>query len=101
MGEKKGSTVKIKYDFPTEKDCQVFSNGKFYRTTPKDFRSWNGARQIVYYIDNKISPQEYNGPLYYWNTNTICKEPIGEGVQYISSMPRESKPRSTESYLES
>jgi hypothetical protein len=86
MGEKKGSTEKLKYDFPTEKDCQVLSNDAWYRTTPKDFRSWGSKRRIIFYIKNEKLIEEYEGPVYYWNTNKICKEPDGHGVQYIHNM---------------
>jgi hypothetical protein len=100
MGEKKGSTVKIIYDFPTEKDCQVWlSSGRWHRVTPRDFRSWGSKRQIVHYVNKEPVTEEYKGPIYYWNTNIICKEPIDGGVQYASSMPRESKLRPTEKHL--
>lgn len=100
MGEKKGSTVKIIYDFPTEKDCQVWlSSGRWHRTTPRDFRSWGSKRQIIHYVNREPVIEEYKGPIYYWNTNVVCKEPIDGGVQYISSMPRDSKLRSTEKRL--
>lgn len=83
--EKQGYTVKLKYDFPTEKDCQVqLSNGKFTRVTPRDFRSWNGKRQIIFYDQEGDQIQEYLGPVYYWNTNEICDEPKSIGVQYLS-----------------
>jgi hypothetical protein len=88
MGEKKGSTEKLKYDFPTEKECQVLLNNKWYRATPRDFRSWGSARRIIYYDkNNQPDYEEYNGPVYYWNTNKICKEPDNNGVQYIYNMP--------------
>lgn len=87
MKEKRGQTELLKYDFPTEKNCQVQLNGKWYRATPREFRSWNGGRRIIFYPNQQEQIQEYFGPLYYWNTNKICKEPINEGTQYISSMP--------------
>ena len=96
MGEKKGSTEKLKYDFPTEKECQVLLNSKWYRATPKDFRSWGSGRRIIHFISGELVTKEYNGPLYYWNTNVICKEPIDDLIQYISSMPRQSIRRPTE-----
>ena len=51
--EKRGSTEKIKYDFDTAKNCQVELNGHFYRTTGREFRSWNGKRRIVSYLKNE------------------------------------------------
>jgi hypothetical protein len=88
MGEKKGQTEKLKYDFPTEKECQVMLNDKWYRATPRDFRSWGSRRQIIYNNPDRTQTfEEYEGPVYYWNTNKICKEPDNNGVQYIHNMP--------------
>ena len=99
MREKRGSTESLKYDFPTEKECQVLLNNKWYRATPRDFRSWGSARRIVYYNNNQPDYEEYNGPVYYWNTNKICKQPTEGGTQYISYMEREAKIRPTERHL--
>lgn len=99
MGEKRGSTAKIIYDFPTEQECQVQIKDKWYRATPKDFRSWGSGRRIIHSIKGELVTEEYNGPLYYWNTNIICKEPVDGFVQYISSMPRQSIRRATENKL--
>lgn len=78
MGEKRGNTGKLKYDFNTAWVCEVqFENGKWYRVIERDFRSFNGPRRIT-----KPNPAvlgkihvgtqtfDYEGPYYYWNTNT-------------------------------
>jgi hypothetical protein len=93
MSEKRGSTEKIKYDFPTEKDCQVLLKEKWYRVTPRDFRSWGGKRRIIHYQLGENVIEEYNGDIYYWDTNKLCKEPVGEGVQYLHNHPFPSSVR--------
>jgi hypothetical protein len=43
----------------------------------------------------------YEGPIYYWNTNKICKEPINENkIQYAHDIPWVSIRRPHERYLE-
>jgi hypothetical protein len=98
--EKSGHTETIKYDFNTIPECQVqLDNGKWYRATPLHFRSFNGPRRFVRYPEGEPVYEEYDGALYYWNTNTKVKEPIGKGVQYIESMPRITQIRPHERHL--
>jgi hypothetical protein len=98
--EKTGDTESIKYDFNTVPECQVqLDNGKWYRVTPLHFRSFNGPRRFVRYKGEEVTYEEYDGTLYYWNTNTKVKEIIGKGVQYIASMPRISQVRPNERHL--
>jgi hypothetical protein len=99
MGEKRGATEKLVYDFPTEKNCQVLLNDKWYRVTPREFRSWGNKRRIVFYKDKIEDIQEYIGPVYYWNTNKKCKELTSDKVQFISSMPFVSLLRPYERHL--
>ena len=47
MAEKKGSTVKLIYDFPTQLSTEVYENKNWVRTTCKHFRSFNGLRRIM------------------------------------------------------
>jgi hypothetical protein len=54
MAEKRGQSEKLKYDFPTEKECQVLLNDKWYRATPKDFRSWGSGRRIIHSIKGEL-----------------------------------------------
>ena len=79
MGEKRGQTGKLKYDFNTVWVCEIQyeEGGRWYRALERDFRSFNGARRIT-----KPNPAvlgnpyvgsvtfDYEGPYYYWNTNT-------------------------------
>jgi len=98
--EKSGHTETIKYDFNTIPECQVqLDNGKWYRATPLHFRSFNGPRRFVRYKGEEVTYEEYDGTLYYWNTNTKVKEPNGFGVQYIESMPRKTQIRPHERHL--
>ena len=97
MGEKRGSTGKLKYDFPEEKHLQVFMKEKWYRVTPKDFRSWVGKRRIVYYNQKQEEYHDYEGKVYYWDTNTVCTEASNDGIQYIHE--RNVKPRPHEKHL--
>ena len=50
MSEKKGNTVKLKYDFPSQRCCEVYVPNleDWYRVTPKVFRSWCGQRRILH-----------------------------------------------------
>lgn len=78
MSEKKGMQGKLKYDFNTAKAVYIKKkNTSFYRVTERDFRSYCGERFIL--EDGEYKP--YEGPIYYWNTNTICKEPIEDKIQ--------------------
>jgi len=92
MGEKRGNTGKLKYDFNTAWVCEVqFNNGKWYRIIERDFRSFNGPRRLT--IPNQAvlgrfdvgsETVDYEGPYYYWNTNTEYdpdKQPKGEIIQ--------------------
>lgn len=97
MSEKRGNTVKLKYGFPEQKNLQVLLGEKWYRVTPKDFRSWKGKRRIVHYVNDKEEYQEYDGPTYYWETNTVCTDSSVEGIQYLHQ--RDVKVRPHEKHL--
>ena len=47
MGEKRGNTGKLKYDFNTAWVCEVEMQGKWYRVIERDFRSYNGPRRLT------------------------------------------------------
>jgi hypothetical protein len=76
MGEKKGNTIQLKYDFDTVKETQIQlkKEGKWYRVTCRVFRSWDGPRRIVYYENNEPKPVTYKGPLYYYESNKRAKK---------------------------
>jgi hypothetical protein len=90
MSEKRGATIKLEYPFNSAGCLEVqLPNGNWYRVTCREFRSFNGPRRFVRYPNGEPTYEEYNAPLYYWNTNTRCKKPEGFGTQYIHTMKRE------------
>jgi hypothetical protein len=87
MSEKKGETGKLVYHFNTASDTKVCINDKWYRITPREFRSFDGKRSI--------NDQEYEGPVYYFKTNKIASAPSNSGkilydasVEYILAQKR-------------
>ena len=96
MGEKRGQTEKLKYDFNTARAVYFKRGEKYSRVTERDFRSFNGERFIL--IDGEY--KTYEGPIYYWNTNKLCKEPIGiDQIQYAHDNPWKSMVRPHEKHL--
>ena len=79
MSEKRGLLDQtLKNDYNTAGVLEVFQNGKWYRVTTKDFRSFNGPRRITeptkVELGNVIVPMrtyEYYGPVYTWGTNNL------------------------------
>lgn len=77
--EKTGNTVKLQYDFNTAGVCEVCIKGNWYRTTARDFRSFDGKRRITEPIkqpgvgdkfeDIVFHTYDYNGPIYVLQTN--------------------------------
>ena len=75
MAEKQGQTEKLVYDFNTARSCEVqLPNGEWYRISPREFRSNSRPRRIQEIHDSKLVIQEYNGPIYFYNTNKKVKE---------------------------
>ena len=77
MSEKKGHTVKLKFDFPEQLCCEVYVPNleDWFRTTSNEFRSWVGKRRILKF-EGKLGSEErtsyyeeYNGPTYLFGTN--------------------------------
>lgn len=78
MGEKRGFTGKLTYDFEVSALLEI--QGKtdtWVRVTAREFRSWDGPRRITHnYMDESTktsvagTPQEYWGPLFIYGTNT-------------------------------
>ena len=78
MGEKRGNTGKLKYDFNTAWVCEIFMGQRWFRVLEKDFRSFNGPRRITKPIRVELGNPfvgnetfDYEGPYYYYNTNTL------------------------------
>ncbi len=75
MAEKQGQTEKLIYDFNTARSCEVqLPNGEWYRVTPREFRSNARPRRIQEIHGLELVAQEYNGPIYFYNTNKKVKE---------------------------
>ena len=100
MGEKKGFTGKLINDFPPAKSLEVYVDYmlRWHRVISKEFRSWNGPRRIIEY-DKQNNPIyiEYNGPIFYYMTNTIVTESNKTGIQHLVS-PEPMKPRQSENF---
>ena len=47
MSEKKGLLEKMRYEFPTEAVLEVQIKGTWYRTTSREFRSFDGHRRYT------------------------------------------------------
>jgi hypothetical protein len=77
--EKTGNTAKLHYDFNTAGVCEVCIKGNWYRTTAREFRSFDGDRRITEPVkqpgigdkfeDMVFHTYEYNGPVYVVQTN--------------------------------
>ena len=68
MSEKKGFTGKLKYDFDTARNLEVFltKSNRWHRVTAREFRSWLGSR--------RIEGVAYEGPVYHYGTNVLSKD---------------------------
>lgn len=80
MGEKRGETVKLQYDFNTAGCLEICRDDKWYRVTSKDFRSYNGKRRITEQtvvihgnVNVPTKTYDYYGPVYQYGTNNIVE----------------------------
>jgi hypothetical protein len=96
MGEKRGNTGKLKYDFNTAWVCEVEMQGKWYRVIERDFRSYNGPRRLTrpnppilgnVHVGNETF--DYEGPYYYWNSNTEFNPEEHEKGKIIQQIGKE------------
>ena len=80
MGEKRGFTGKLDNNFNTAGVLEVKIKGTWYRTTARDFRSFDGPRRITQpekqpgkgiatFFDVNMITNEYFGPVYFHSTN--------------------------------
>lgn len=94
MGEKKGFTGKLIYDFDEEKCLEVqLPNENWYRVTPREFRSDSRPRRIMVAHNSKLIPHPYDGPIYFYETNIKVKpdQIYKQGVLFIDQIdPRNS-----------
>lgn len=101
MAEKTGNTVKLAYDFNTSGVCEVCIKGNWYRTTAREFRSFDGKRRITEPIkqpgigdsfnDLEFTTYEYNGPVYIVQTNTEVIRMDTETIVTNPKMPKSQK----------
>lgn len=79
MGEKRGHTVKIQFDFNTAGVLEVQTvSDKWYRVTAERFRCFDGPRRITEpttvelgVVQVPVATQEYYGPVYKMGTNKM------------------------------
>lgn len=102
MGEKRGNTGKLEYDFNTAWACEIqLPSGNWNRTLEINFRSYNGPRRITrptkVELGNPLvanETYEYEGPVYYYKTNTFCdrtKHPINTIIYQTDTRIHDSK----------
>lgn len=89
MGEKRGFTGKLKFDFHPVSLLEVqFNDGdeRWYRVSAEYFRSFDGKRRISEpsvtikgVAEVPLNVYDYEGPVYIWGTNTkVVKQNIGK-----------------------
>ena len=97
MAEKKGNTVKLIYDFPTQLSTEVFSSGEWVRVTCRHFRSFNGPRRIMKFNrQNESYYEDYNGPIFLYETNLKLKDMNKKGYVYPHDTAPKTKLRPNE-----
>jgi hypothetical protein len=97
MKQVKEKKVKLYYDFPTQLSTEIFKNEIWQRVTCKDFRSFNGPRRILKF-DKSSTPyyEDYDGPVYLYETNAKLKDFSKEGMVYPYDEPPKPKLRQWE-----
>lgn len=108
MAEKRGHLEKMVYDFPTEAVLEVCIKDNWYRTTSRDFRSFDGKRRYTKPVNQpgqgmtnlselEFETIEYNGPCFMFGTNMpverlwdekIVNSPYYEQVNAVSASKR-------------
>lgn len=72
MSEKKGGLEKLVYPFNSASCLEVqMPNTKWYRITPREFRSYTYPRRISQLKNKEYVTEIYEGPVYLYGTNTI------------------------------
>ena len=70
---KRRKWLKLERPFNCAGNLEVYLNGEWYRVTANDFRAWSGRRRITEHQvkgqEHKIDEYEYEGPVYYKDTN--------------------------------
>jgi len=96
---------KLKYDFITHSVCEVCIKGNWYRTTPREFRSFDGERRLTlphrqpdrgklseFLVGGPLImiTKWYEGPLYVYDTNILAPKTGSETI--IGGIKSEVKP---------
>jgi len=70
--EKTGNIEKLTYDFNTASNLEVYMPNLegWYRTTSREFRSFNGKR--------RINGESYKGHIYHYGTNKRANKSLVE-----------------------
>lgn len=86
--------VKLKYDFDTARSCEIKHFGAWVRVTPRQFRSYDGERRISFPINyNENGYELYEGPVYLFQTNVVCKPKGSNQILYTTEGdPRDKNP---------
>jgi hypothetical protein len=93
MGEKRGFTGKLKFDFDPTAVLEVSysDNDRWFRVTAETFRSFDGLRRVLNWTPVKRGMHsetiitQYDGPLYLWGTNTEVEK---AGTEKVVSSPQ-------------
>jgi hypothetical protein len=101
MAEKTGLTGKLHYDFNTAAVCEVCIKGNWYRTTAREFRSFDGSRRLTQpikpvglgedVVNTLMETIEYNGPVYVLRTNDQVIKMDTETIVTNPFMPKAQK----------
>jgi hypothetical protein len=101
MGEKKGQTAKLVYDFNTAGLLEVSIKGTWFRTSAREFRSFDGLRRItqpqetlIGRVDVPMITYDYKGPVYMFGSN--LEVPYSSTETIISSTFWEQARKNTE-----
>ena len=101
MAEKRGLTGKLVYDFNTAAVCEVCIKGNWYRTTAREFRSFDGSRRLTQplkpvalgedVVNTVMHTTEYNGAVYVMQTNNEVIRMNTETIVTNPFMPKVQK----------
>lgn len=83
--EKRGSTGQLKYDFNTKysTEVQLKKDGRWYRASCRDFRSFDGPRRIfIKDEDGEWKYITYKGPVYMLDTNIRSRRTYDRKIKY-------------------
>lgn len=70
MGEKRGGTEKIRFDFNDAAVLEVFMVDAWYRVIPNEFRSFDGDRRIR----EGDTVEDYYGSVYLFKSNIAVQQ---------------------------